>query len=128
MARELISSGGKWEEILGYSRAVVDGDWVFLAGTGGFEPGTGAVADSVLDQTEQCLINAATALEQAGSSLEDTVRIIVYLVDMDDFERVAPIFGRTFKNTKPANTTVASPALIDPRLKVEIEITAKKRS
>ncbi len=127
MGRHLISSGGKWEETLGYSRAVVDGDWVFLAGTGGFEPGTGNVAESVLEQTEQCLANAAAALEQAGASLDDTVRIIVYLVDMDDFERVAPIFGRVFKTTRPANTTVASPALIDPRLKVEIEITAKKR-
>jgi len=128
MARQLISTGNKWEEILGYSRAVVDGDWLFLAGTGGFEPGTGNVAECVLDQTRQCLKNAAASLVQADFSFDDTVRIVVYLVDMSDFERVAPIFGETFKTTRPANTTVASPALIDPRLKVEIEITAKKRS
>jgi len=128
MKRQLINTGGKWEEILGYSRAVVQGDWVFLAGTGGFEPGTGNVAECVLAQTEQCLKNASVALEQAGASLDDTVRIVVYLTDMDDFERVAPIFGHAFKTTRPANTTVASPALIDPRLKVEIEITAIKRS
>ncbi|MEP4192995.1 MAG: Rid family hydrolase, partial [Sneathiella sp.] len=97
-----------------------------LAGTGGFEPGTGHVAENVIEQTEQCLANATAALKQAGATLEDTVRIVVYLVDMEDFERVAPIFGRVFETTRPANTTVASPALIDPRLKVEIEITAKK--
>lgn len=127
MTRNLISSGGKWEDILGYSRAVVDGDWFFLAGTGGFEPGTGAVADSVLDQAEQCLATADAALRQAGFSLEDTVRIVVYLVDMDDFARVAPIFGKAFDKIRPANTTVGAPALIDPRLKIEIEITAKRR-
>mgnify|MGYP001950220328 CR=1 FL=1 len=127
MARQLISSGGKWEKILGYSRAVVDGDWLFMAGTGGFEPGTGNVAEDVLDQTRQCLANAGAALEQAGFSLADTVRIVVYLVDMGDFERVAPIFGEAFAGIMPANTTVGSHALIDPRLKVEIEITARKR-
>ncbi|MCG8489990.1 MAG: RidA family protein [Sneathiellales bacterium] len=127
MARRFISTGNKWEEILGYSRAVVDGNWLFMAGTGGFEPGTGNVADCVLDQTKQCLTNARYALELAGFSLEDTVRIVVYLVDMNDFERVAPLFGKAFKTARPANTTVASPALIDPRLKVEIEITARKR-
>ena len=126
MGRQLISSGGKWEEILGYSRAVKVDDWIFLAGTGGFEPGTGNVSEDVLEQTEQCLKNAEAALAKAGASLSDTVRIVVYLVDMSDFERVAPIFGRVFKSTRPANTTVASPALIDRRLKVEIEITAHR--
>lgn len=128
MGRQLISSGGKWESILGYSRAVVDNDWIFFMGTGGFEPGTGNVAESVLDQSEQCLKNAAAALELAGSSLNDTVRIIVNLADMSDFELVAPIFGWVSKTTQPVNTTVASPALIDSRLKGEVEITAKKRS
>ncbi len=127
MTRQLISSGGKWEPILGYSRAVVDDDWLFLAGTGGFEPGTGDVAEDVLDQTRQCLANAEEALNKAGFDLADTVRIVVYLVDMGDFAKVAPVFGEAFAGILPANTTVGSPELIDPRLKVEIEITAKKR-
>ena len=97
---------------------------MFLARSGGFEPGTGNVRDDDLEQTEQCLKNAEAALEKAGASLADTVRIILYLVDMGDFERVASIMGRVFEDIRPANTTIATPALIDPRLKVEIEITA----
>lgn len=124
MSRQLISSGSPFEEVAGYSRAVVGGRWVFVAGTSGFA--NGQIAEGVEEQTEQAFKTIADALKQAGSSLADVVRVRVFLTDAGDFEKVAKICGKHFKGIRPANTTVAC-ALVDPRMKVEIEVTARKQ-
>jgi enamine deaminase RidA (YjgF/YER057c/UK114 family) len=123
MSRRLISSGSPFEEIAGYSRAVVDGSWVFVAGTSGFA--NGQIADDVADQAEQAFATIAHALADAGASLADVVRVHVYLTDAASFEPVAKVCGKHFKGVRPANTTVIC-GLVDPRMKVEIEVTALK--
>jgi len=124
MSRRLISSGSPFEEVAGYSRAVVDGKWVFVAGTSGFA--NGEIAESVLDQTEQAFATISAALTEAESGLSDVVRVRVFLTDAADFERIAPILGKHFKGIRPANTTLVC-TLVDPRMKVEIEVTARKK-
>jgi len=125
--RQLISSGSSFEELAGYSRAVVDGDWVFVSGTTGFDYAAGTIALDAAAQAEQCFRNIEQALRQAGAGPEDVVRIRVYLADRADFERVVPIIGRWCRAARPANTTVVAP-LVDPRMKVEIEVTARKQT
>jgi enamine deaminase RidA (YjgF/YER057c/UK114 family) len=126
MARRLISSGSTFEEMAGYSRAVVDGDWVFVSGTTGFDYAAGTISPDAIEQTEQCFRNIDKALAEAGSGAAEAVRIRVYLAERSDFERVVPAIGRWCRAARPANTTVVTP-LIDSRMKIEIEITAKKR-
>lgn len=126
MARQLISSGSKWEALAGYSRAVVDGDLVFVAGTTGFDYAAGTINEDVATQTRQCLANIDAALKKAGSGLADVVRVVVYLGKKEYFDAVAPVLGEVLKDIRPANTTVIA-ELIDPRMKIEIEATAKKR-
>jgi enamine deaminase RidA (YjgF/YER057c/UK114 family) len=123
MSRRLISSGSPFEQIAGYSRAVVDGPWVFVAGTSGFA--NGQIADGVEDQAEQAFATISQALLDAGASLADVVRVHVYLTDVASFEAVAKVCGKHFKGIRPANTTVIC-GLVDPRMKVEIEVTALK--
>ncbi|WP_316977161.1 RidA family protein [Shumkonia mesophila] len=125
MARRRISSGSTFEELAGYSRAVIDGPWVFVSGTTGFDYATGTIAADVAAQTEQAFANLAAALDRAGASLADVVRVRVYLAERADFETVAPIVGRHFAGIRPANTTVIC-TLVDARMKVEIEVTALK--
>jgi enamine deaminase RidA (YjgF/YER057c/UK114 family) len=114
MTRTRISSGSSFEALASYSRAVVDGDWVFVSGTTGFDYVAGTFR------------NIGVALEQAGSGFADLIRIRVYLADAADFSTVAPIVGEFCRSSKPANTTVVAP-LIDARMKIEIEVTAKKQ-
>jgi len=127
MTRQRISSGSSFEELAGYSRAVVDGDWVFVSGTTGFDYAAGTISDDVSEQTRQCFRNIDKALQQAGSGLADLVRIRVFVADAADFATVAPIVGEHCRAAKPANTTVVTP-LVDPRMKIEIEVTAKKQN
>ena len=126
MTRTRISSGSSFEELAGYSRAVVDGDWVFVSGTTGFDYAAGTISDDVVEQTEQTFRNIAAALAEAGSGFADLVRIRIWIADQADFEIVAPILGKYCREARPANTTVIS-QLADPRMKVEIEVTAKKQ-
>ncbi len=123
MPRQLISSGSPFEEVAGYSRAVADGRWVFVAGTSGFA--NGQIADGVEEQAEQAFATIAGALEQAGASLADVVRVRVFITEAQDFEKVARVCGKHFKGIRPANTTVVC-GLVDPRMRVEIEVTARK--
>jgi enamine deaminase RidA (YjgF/YER057c/UK114 family) len=126
MARHRISSGSSFEELAGYSRAIVDGDWVFVSGTTGFDYKAGTISSDVVEQTEQCFRNIEWALGQAKAALKDMVRIRVHLVDAADFPKVAPVVGKWCREARPANTTVVS-GLIDPRMKIEIEVTARRR-
>lgn len=127
MTRKLISSGSTFEEQIGYSRAVVDGDWVFVSGTTGFNYTTMTISDDLLAQAEQCLQNIAAALEQAGSSLEDVVRVTYVFPNPADFEPCWPVLRRYFGEIRPAAMMISA-GLADPRMKIEIEVTARKRS
>ena len=123
--RRRIFSGTTYEDLAGYARAVVDGDWVHVSGTTGIDPADGSIPEGVVAQTHQIFRNIEWALGEAGSSLADVVRIRVYLDNRDDFSTVAPIIGDYMRDVRPANTTVIAP-LCDARMKIEIEVTAHK--
>ena len=127
MNRQLISSGSPFEQQIGYSRAVVAGDWVFVSGTTGFDYSTMTIADDVVAQTEQCFKNIEAALQQAGSSLQDVVRVTYVLPNGADFEPCWPVLRQYFGEVRPAAMMVCA-GLLDPRMKIEIEVTAVKRS
>ncbi len=124
MARKFYSSGSVFEELAGYSRAVRDGDWIFVSGTTGFDYAAGSISDDVAEQTEQCFRNIRDALANCGVHMADMVRIRVFIASKDDFEVIAPIVGKWCADARPANTTVVS-ALVDDRMKIEIEVTAR---
>lgn len=125
-ARRLISSGSTFESEMSYSRAVVQGDWIFVSGTTGFDYSTMTIADDVVDQAEQCLRNVAAALEQAGSSLRDVVRVTYVLPDAADFPSCWPVLRRHLGDVRPAAMMIAA-GLADPRMKIEIEVTALRQ-
>jgi len=125
-ARRLISSGSTFEEQIGYSRAVVDGDWVHVSGTTGFDYSTMTIPDGVVEQAEQCLRNVAAALSEAGSSFAEVVRVRYLLPDRGDFEPCWPLLRRAFGQARPA-ATMQECGLSDPRMRIEIEVTARKR-
>jgi enamine deaminase RidA (YjgF/YER057c/UK114 family) len=126
MTRRLISSGSSFEREIGYSRAVVDGDWVFVSGTTGFDYRSMAIADDLLAQTEQCVQNIKAALEQAGASLRDVVRVTYILPKADEFPQCWPVLRKHFGDVRPA-ATMLSAGLADPRMRIEIEVTARRR-
>jgi enamine deaminase RidA (YjgF/YER057c/UK114 family) len=126
MAKRLISSGSDFEKVAGYSRAVVDDDYVHVAGTTGFDYAAMTIDADPLVQTHQCFRNIASALEQAGCTLDDVVRVNYYLADAGLFARVAPIFGQYFTQARPAATAIVC-GLVDPRMALEIEVTARRR-
>lgn len=123
--RRLISQGSTFEELVGYSRAVVDGRWVFVAGTTGFDYETMTISDDVVEQVEQALANIDDALRRAGSGPDDVVRVHYLLPDRDDFEACWPSLRRYFGRALPAATMMVA-GLSDPRMKIEIEVTALK--
>ena len=125
MKRQCITSGSTFEAQIGYSRAVVVGDWVFVSGTTGFDYATMTIADDVVVQAEQCLQNIAAALKQAGCTLDDVVRVNSVLPHGADFEACWPVLRKHFGKAKPA-TMVITAGLLDPRMKIEIEVTACK--
>lgn len=127
MTRQLISSGSPFESEIGYSRAVVDGDWVFVSGTTGFDYASMTISDNVAEQADQCLRNIAHALEQAGASLADVVRVHYILPHGPDFETCWPVLRKHFGEVRPAATMICA-GLLDPRMKIEIEVTARKRA
>ena len=127
MTRRLISSGSSFEEEIGYSRAVVDGEWVFVSGTTGFDYQTMTIADGVVEQTEQCLRNIQSALTEAGASLADVVRVTYVLPRAADFPACWPTLRRYFGQIRPASMMISA-GLADPRMKIEIEVTARLRT
>jgi enamine deaminase RidA (YjgF/YER057c/UK114 family) len=123
--RRLISSGSTFEREIGYSRAVVDGDWIFISGTTGFDYATMTISDHVVAQAEQCLLNIEKALSDAGSRFADVVRVRYILPKVEDFEPCWPVLRRYFGDVRPAATMISA-GLSDPRMKIEIEVTARK--
>jgi enamine deaminase RidA (YjgF/YER057c/UK114 family) len=123
MTRRLISSGSPFEAEFAYSRAVVQGDWCFVAGTIGRDRVTGDLPESAEAQTRNALSTISWALEEAGFSLSDVVRTIIYLPDPADHPSIAAALREAFGDARPANTTMCAP-LLRPEWKVEIEVTA----
>lgn len=126
MNRTLISSGSTFEAEIGYSRAVVQGDWIFVSGTTGFDYATMAISDDLQVQTEQCLKNIESALVQAGSGISDVVRVTYVLPDGSDFPQCWPVLRKYFGSVRPAAMMISA-GLADPRMKIEIEVTALKQ-
>jgi enamine deaminase RidA (YjgF/YER057c/UK114 family) len=123
--RRLISSGSQFEEQIAYSRAVLDGDWVHVSGTTGFDYRTMTVADDVVEQTEQTFRNIIAALAEADATLADVVRVRYLLPNAEDFPAIWPVLQRHFGDVRPAATMLCC-GLADPRMKVEIEVTARR--
>lgn len=123
MPRQLISSGSPFEEQIAYSRAVVQGDWIFVSGTTGFDYATMTISPRAEEQARQCLENIRHALAQAGASLADVVRVHYILPNGEDFEKCWPVLREYFGSVRPA-ATMLSAKLLDPRMLIEIEVTA----
>jgi enamine deaminase RidA (YjgF/YER057c/UK114 family) len=125
--RRLISSGSTFEQQIGYSRAVVDGEWIFVSGTTGFDYDTMTIADDVVEQAGQCIRNIEAVLAAAGSGVADVVRVRYILPRAADFELCWEVLRRCFGESRPAATMIAA-GLADPRMKIEIEVTARKKT
>ena len=125
MQRKLISSGSPFEVEIGYSRAVMQGDWIFVSGTTGFDYSTMTIAEDIETQTEQCMKNIAQALAQAGGSLQDIVRVNYVLPDGQEFPKCWPVLRKYLGEVRPAAMMISA-GLLDPRMKIEIEVTALK--
>ncbi|MDD3444815.1 MAG: RidA family protein [Zavarzinia sp.] len=123
MIRTLISSGSSFEAEIGYSRALVAGDWVFVSGTTGFDYEAMTIVEDVAGQCEQAMLNIDGALRQAGATMADVVRVHYILPNGDDFPACWPVLRRWFDSVRPAATMLRA-GLADPRIKIEIEVTA----
>lgn len=126
MSRQLISSGSTFEAEIGYSRAVVDGDWIFVSGTTGFDYASMTIAQDIEAQAEQCLKNIQTALQQAGATLADVVRVTYVVPVASEFAQCWPVLRRYWGAVRPAAMMISA-GLLDPRMRIEMEVTARKR-
>jgi len=127
MSRRLISSGSSFEREVGYSRAVVDGRWVFVSGTTGFDYATMTISPDVAAQAEQCMKNIAAALAEAGASIDDVVRVHYILPRREDFGKCWPVLRNYFGRSRPAATMIQA-GLLEERILIEIEVTALRPS
>ncbi len=127
MTRRLISSGSRFEAEVGYSRAVVDGDWIFVSGCTGYDYGSMTLAGGIVAQCEQTFRNIEVALGQAGASLADVVRATFILPDRDDWPACWPVIRRHFGDIRPASTMIVA-GLADAAMRIEIEVTARRRT
>ncbi|MBE9606297.1 RidA family protein [Acetobacteraceae bacterium H6797] len=126
MARRLISSGSRFEEEIGYSRAVVDGDWVFVSGTTGYDYTTMTIAEGVVEQCEQAFRNIDQALREAGAKMDDVVRAHFILPRREDWEPCWPVVRQWFGRARPASTLILAGLQTD-EMRIEIEVTARMR-
>ncbi|KAI1757048.1 endoribonuclease L-PSP [Xylaria castorea] len=127
MARLLISSGSSFEEEIGYSRAVVTGDLIFVSGCTGYDYKTGALSPDIVEQAEQCLRNVASALSEAGASIEDVVRVTYTVPEREAFPKVWPVLRKWFGHARPAATMISA-GLMKEEMKIEVEVTAVRGS
>ena len=125
--RQLISSGSRFEAEIGFSRALVDGDWIFVSGTTGYDYETMTISPDVIAQTEQCMRNIVSALQQAGSSVRDVVRVRYILPDANDFPSCWPTLKKYFGDVRSAATMITA-GLIDASIRIEIEVTAHRHT
>jgi enamine deaminase RidA (YjgF/YER057c/UK114 family) len=127
MTRWAISSGSKFEALAGYSRAIVDGEWIFVSGTAGYDFASDTISPDAAEQARQSLKTIAAALAKAGATFRDIVRLRVYLADREDITAVSRVLREAFADPRPANTTIVC-GFAMPEMKVEIEATALKRT
>jgi enamine deaminase RidA (YjgF/YER057c/UK114 family) len=127
MTRRHIASGSSFEADIAYSRAVVDGDWIFVSGTTGFDYTTMSLASGIAEQTEQCLRNIDAALREAGATVADVLRVRYIVPVAAEFELCWPVLRRWFGEVRPAATMISA-GLADARMRIEIEVTARKES
>lgn len=123
MARQTILSGSPYEALVGYARAVVSGPFVFVAGTVGRDPDTGTLPAEVEGQCANALKIIGTALQQAGAGFADVVRVTYYVAERRDFELCWPLLRAAFGAHPPASTVIIA-GLLDPAMRIEIEVTA----
>lgn len=126
MTRRLISTGSPFERQAGYSRAVIDGDWCFVAGTTGYDYASMTMPDDVVVQARNAIATIAAALAEGGFALADVVRVTCYVTDQACCDPVFTVAGETFGTIRPAATMLVC-GLVKPEMKVEIEVTAKRR-
>lgn len=126
MTRRLISTGSPFEESGGYSRAVVDGDFCFVAGTTGYDYATMQMPADIAEQTRNCFRTIENVLREAGFAMSDIVRATYYVVDMKEADRALAVCSEVFRDIRPASTIVAVTALYKPEMRVEIEVTARR--
>jgi enamine deaminase RidA (YjgF/YER057c/UK114 family) len=126
MARRFISSGSTFEQEIGYSRAVVDGRWIFVSGTTGFDYAAMTISDDIVEQTEQCFRNIRQALADAGATLDNIVRVTYIVPEGSQFKQCWPVLRKYLENIRPAATMISA-GLADPRMHIEIEVTARRR-
>ena len=127
MARKLISSGSTFEKEIGYSRAVVADNWVLVSGTTGFDYSKMTISDDLLEQAEQCFKNIEAALQQAGSSMKDVVRVTYVFPETGDFEKCWPVMRKYLGDVRPSAMMLTA-GLSDPRMKIEIQVTAYRNT
>jgi len=125
MTQKRYFRGSEFEKLLNYARVLVDGEWVFVSGCSGFDYDTMEISDNITDQTEQTFENIRWSLDQAGVTFDDVVRIRIIVASMSDYPAAAKVIGKHCATVQPANTTWIA-ALPDPRIKIEIEVTARK--
>jgi enamine deaminase RidA (YjgF/YER057c/UK114 family) len=125
VTRRLISTDSTFEKAIGYSRAVVDGRWVFVSGTTGFDYNTMTISEDVVVQADRCFQNIQRVLADAKCRLSDVVRVTYIVPDRDDFPKTWPILQRYLGDIRPAATMLVA-GLADPRMKIEIQVTAKR--
>jgi len=128
MPRRLISTGSPFEKTAGYSRAVIDGDFAFVAGTTGYDYATMAIPSDVTSQSRNCFRTIEAALKEGGFAMADIVRATYYITDARDSDALFAVCGEVLGEIRPAATLLVVSALLKPEIKVEIEVTAKRRS
>jgi enamine deaminase RidA (YjgF/YER057c/UK114 family) len=128
MSRRLISTGSPFEKAAGFSRAVIDGDFAFVAGTTGYDYATMAMPEDVTRQTRNCFKTIEQALKDGGFAMADIVRATYYVTDVRNADAVLAVCGETLGDIRPAATLLVVAGLLKPEMKVEIEVTAKRRT
>jgi enamine deaminase RidA (YjgF/YER057c/UK114 family) len=127
MLKKQISSGSTFESEIGYSRAVVRDNWIFVSGTTGYDYESMLISNDIIEQTEQCFKNIIASLEKADSDLKDVVKVLYILPDASEFEKCWPTLKKYFGEIKPAATMISA-GLADSKMKIEIEVTALKNN
>jgi enamine deaminase RidA (YjgF/YER057c/UK114 family) len=128
MPRRLISTGSPFEKAAGYSRAVIDGDFAYVAGTTGYDYATMTMPADVTSQTRNCFKTIEAALKDGGFAMADVVRAIYYVTDVKDADAVLAVCGENLGDIRPAATILVVASLLKPEMKIEIEVTAKRRN
>jgi enamine deaminase RidA (YjgF/YER057c/UK114 family) len=128
MSRRLISTGSPFEKTAGYSRAVIDGDFAFVSGTTGYDYATMTMPADIASQARNCFKTIADALKDGGFSMPDIIRATYYITDAKDADVLFAVCGEYLGDIRPAATLLVVAGLYKPEMKVEVEITAKRRT